>query len=111
MTNTWTDRGTSSTAGTVLGLAGLLFAMNPFSKVEAIEAVPIGAQSRWTIKHERSTPSGCVRVSGDAYTVAADQIFDVKLALAYEVFIARQKPLEQEFNDILGKNLWDLYER
>lgn len=110
MNNTWTHAGISSTAGTVFSKLGP-FAMAPSLKAEAIRAMSIRVESRWAIKHERSTPSGCLGISGDAYTVAADQIFDVKLAQAYEVFIARQKPLEQEFTDILGKNLWELYER
>ena len=106
MNRVWSHKGMGGTAGTFLGL----LAISTLPRIEALAAMPLGAQTRWTDKHEQSTSSSHVGVLSGTYTVV-DRPFEVQLALAYERFLAGQKPLEPEFAEILVANLWNLYER
>lgn len=106
MIRAWSQKGIGGTAGTFLGL----LAISTLPQIGALAATPLSPQTKWTGKHEPSTASSHAGLLSGTYAVV-DRPFEVQMALAYENFVAGQKPLEPEFAEILVANLWNLYER
>lgn len=70
-----------------------------------LAAAAVSPARAYTWKHSLATGAG----GGESFFVETEQNFETEIALFYNRLLNNQRPLGDVFEQVLSKNLWDLY--